>query len=102
MKKPISVQEAVLPAYFCFLLNVFFSYGILELCFKFRYSVLLKVNIPVVGREFSLKLLEIQPLFILINVSFSKEKEQPIPNLWVETVEELICIQPSQFSPALV
>lgn len=59
MKEPASVKEAVLPAYFYFLLKVFFSCGILELCFKFRYSVLLKVNIPAVGTDFSLKLLEI-------------------------------------------
>lgn len=101
MKEPVSVKEAVLPAYFCFLLEVLFSCGIPELCFKFRYSVLFKVNIPVVGTDFSLQLLEIQPPFILINVIFSKEKEKPIPNLWVEIVGDLICIQPSQCSPVL-
>lgn len=79
MKESVSVKEALLPAYFCFLLKVF-SCGTLELCFKFRYSVLFKVNIPVVGTDFSLELLEIQPPSILINVSFSKE-EKPIPNL---------------------
>lgn len=55
----------------------------------------------VVGTDFSLQLLEIQPPFILINVIFSKEKEKPIPNLWVEIVGDLICIQPSQCSPVL-
>lgn len=74
MKEPLSVKEAVLPAYFCFVLKVYFSYGNLELCLKFRYSVLLKVNIPVVGTDFSLKLLEIQTPIILINVTSSRER----------------------------
>lgn len=83
LKEPVSVREAVLPAYFCFLVKVFFSCGILELCSEFRYSVLLKVNIPVVGTDFSLKLLEIQTPFILINVTFSKERrnQSQIPAL---------------------
>lgn len=69
-----------------------FPVGFLELCFKFRYSASFQVNMPAVGTEFSFTLLEIQQLFIVINVIFSKGN--PNPNFWVQTLEIFICIQP--------
>lgn len=52
------------------------------------------------GTDFSFKLLEIQPSFILIKVIFSKQK--PNPNLWVETLEDLVCSVLLLYALALV
>lgn len=59
-----------------------FPLGFLELCFIFRYSTLFKVNMQAVRIESSLKLLEIQQPFILINVIF--RKEELTPNFWIQ------------------
>lgn len=59
-----------------------FPLGFLELRFIFRVSTLFKVNTQAVRAVSSLKLLEIQQPFILINVTF--RKEEPTPNFWVQ------------------